>query len=133
MENANENANIVKQRHEFVSAWLVLMIIVNALCALMYLCVNSFVRDCFPENTSTLTVVLLGAFSIANVVFAVMLLKWKKFGFWGFTGTSILATVINLNLGFGVGQSSGGLVGVALLYGILQIKKDDVAAWKNLD
>lgn len=133
MENANENADIVKQRHEFVSAWLVLMIIVNALCALMYLCVNSFVRDCFPENTSTLTVVLLGAFSIANVVFAVMLLKWKKFGFWGFTGTSILATVINLNLGFGVGQSSGGLVGVALLYGILQIKKDDVAAWKNLD
>jgi len=132
MENANENADIVKQRHGCVTAWLVLMIIVNASSAFVYLCASSVITAHFPENISTLTIVSLGALCIANVVFAVMLFKWKKFGFWGFTGTSIIALVINLNVGLGVGQSLGGLIGVALLYGILQIKKDDVTAWKNL-
>jgi hypothetical protein len=68
-----------------------------------------------------------------NVVFSVMLFLWKKWGFWGFIITSIGAFAINLSIGLGVGQSIAGLVGIAVLYGVLQIKKDNISAWANLE
>jgi hypothetical protein len=70
---------------------------------------------------------------IGNVVFSILLFKWMKIGFWGFLITSIGALIINLSIGLGIGQSLFGLVGIAILYGVLQIKKDNVPAWDNLD
>jgi len=78
-------------------------------------------------------IILLGILSVVNAIFAVMLLQWKKIAFWGFIGTSIIVLIINLSIGLGIGQSLFGLVGIAVLYGILQIKKDNVTAWKNLE
>lgn len=77
-------------------------------------------------------IVLLGIIGIANVVFSVLLLQWKN-GFWGFIVTSIAALIINLYLGLGIGQSVFGMVGIAILYFVLQIKKNDVTAWDNLE
>lgn len=75
----------------------------------------------------------LAAVSILNLVLAIMLFQWKKWAFWAFAGTSLIALAINLSLGLGVGTSLFGLVGIAILYGILQIKKDGVTAWENLE
>jgi hypothetical protein len=41
--------------------------------------------------------------------------------------------MLNLNMGLGDGQSFIGLVGIVILYGILQIKKDGITAWENLE
>lgn len=46
--------------------------------------------------------------------------------------TSILTLIINLSIGLGIAQSLVGLVGVAILYGVLQIKNGNVTAWDNL-
>ena len=53
--------------------------------------------------------------------------------FMRFLLTSIGALAINLSIGLGIGQSLLGLVGIAILYGVLQIKKDNIPAWNNLE
>ena len=132
MENLNENITTQKQRHGCVTAWLVIMIILNSLLAVVYLFASDFITNNL-QNSSKSMILLLGVLGVLNVVFAVMLLKWKKLGFWGFIASSIIVMFINLTIGMGVGQSVFGLVGVAILYGILQIKSNNVTTWDNLE
>ena len=133
MEQINESTNVSKQRHGCVTAWLVLMIIANSLTAIIYLFASEMITDNLPGNVSTPMIILLGIIGIANIVFSVMLFQWKKLGFWGFIITSIGALIINLSIGLGIGQSLFGLGGIAILYGVLQIKKDSITAWENLE
>ena len=77
--------------------------------------------------------ILLAVLAALNVVFAVLLLTWKKIGFWGFILTSLAAVAINLSLGLGIAQSLIGLLGIVILWAVLQIKQNDVSAWKNLE
>ena len=133
METMNENPNVIKQRHGCLTAWLVLMIILNSLTAIVYLFAGDMIAKNLPGGISTPMLILLAILGIANVCFSVLLFQWKKWGFLGFIITSIGALIINLSIGLGIGQSLFGLVGLAILYGILQIKKDNVTAWENLE
>ena len=133
MENLNENSNNQKQRHGCVTAWLILMIIANSLTAILYLFAGDMVAQNFPGGISNSMLILLALLGIGNVVFSILLFKWMKIGFWGFLVNSIGVLIVNLSIGLGIGQSLFGLVGIAILYGVLQIKKDNVPAWDNLD
>jgi hypothetical protein len=133
MGNTNETTNETKQRHGCVTAWLVLMIILNSLTALLYLFGGDIISKNLQAGISNTMLILLAILGIMNVVFSVILFLWKKWGFWGFIITSIGAFVINLSIGLGVGQSILGLFGIAVLYGVLQIKKENISAWTNLE
>lgn len=122
-----------KQRHGCVTAWLIFMIIANAAFAAIYLFAGDMVAENIPGGISNLMLFLLGLLAAANVVFAVLLLKWKRIGFYGFLATSVITIAVNLSIGLGVGQSIAGIIGVIILYGILQIKKDSVTAWDNME
>jgi hypothetical protein len=50
----------------------------------------------------------------------------------GFLATSIVALFVNFALGIGIGQSLLGLLGVALLYAVLQIGKEN-KGWPQLE
>lgn len=128
-----EVANSSKQRHGFVTAWLVLMIIANSMTAINNLFASLMITDNFPSNVPTQMIIILGIIGIANIVFSVLLFKWKKLGFWGFIITSIGSLIINLSTGLDIVQSFFGMVGIALIYGVLQIKKDGISAWENLE
>lgn len=132
METIDKNTNAPKQRHGCVTAWLVLMIIVNSLLAIYYLFASDMVTNNLLGNVSTTMIILLGVIGIGNVISSVLLFQWKKIGFWGFTITSVCALIINLSIGLDIGQSLFGLVGIAILYGVLQIKKENVTTWENL-
>ncbi len=133
METINENPNVTKKRHGCLTAWLVLMTILNSLAAIVYLFAGDWISKNLPEGISTPLLILLALLGVANVIFSVLLFQWKKWGFWGFIITSIGALIVNLSIGSGIGKSLFGLVGISILYGILQIKKDNVSAWKNLE
>ena len=122
-----------KERHGCVTAWLILMIIANSLVAIAYLFAGETVAENFPGGISNTVLVVLGVLGVVNVVSAVMLFNWKKIGFWGFTISATITLIINLYIGVGIIQSVWGLAGIAILYAVLQIKKDDVDAWTNLD
>jgi hypothetical protein len=137
MENTNnilnENPNPVKQRHGCVTAWLVLIIVLNSVVAFLYLLRGSWIAEHLPGGISTGMITLLGLLCILNIVFAVMLFQWKKWGFWGVIVTDVIAFIINLSIGLSIVQSALGLLGIGVLYAILQIKQGSKSAWENME
>lgn len=133
MKDINKIENNSKQRHRFVTAWLVLMVIANSLIALFYIYTISFSLEDLPDNITLKTIIISGVVSLANVFFSILILKWRKIGFWGFAGFSIITLMINLNIGTSFGKSAIGILGVVVLFVVLQIKKNNLTAWENLD
>ena len=74
---------------------------------------------------------VLAAVTLINMVCLIALFKWKKWGFWGLGMTAVVAFTINLSIGVGFGKALIGLVGFAVLYGVLQIGRDN-KAWPQL-
>jgi hypothetical protein len=106
-----------KSRHGCATAYLIFMIIVNALVSLSNVMLGA--SQSSPVVPGWLFFVL-ALFGCLNVVFAVALLRWKKWGFYGFMASALLIAVINA-LSIGLGGALIGLLGVAVLYGVLQI------------
>ncbi len=120
-----------KKRHGCLTAWLILMLVANAGCAVMYLLGGEAIKAAYPDAPGWTFPVLI-VFSLFNLVCAIALFKWKKWGFWGFCFSSAIALAVNLSIGLGIAQSLGGLVGVAIFYGVLQIGKEN-KGWPQLD
>lgn len=123
-----EEKEVIKSRHGCVTTYLVLMIIVNSITALTY-----FSRNNSIPNISNGLVIVLGIIGTLNVIFAVLLLQYKKIGFYGFVVSSIITFVLNTMIGIDVGKALLGLVGIAIFYAILQIKQDNNSAWQHLE
>jgi hypothetical protein len=119
-----------KQRHGCLTALLVLMIVANSAIALVYLIGGSATKEFLP-GMPLWVLVVLGMGCIFNLVCAIALLQWKKWGFWGFVASSIVALCLYLSLGLGP-LSLLGLLGLAVLYGVLHIGKEN-KGWPQLD
>ena len=120
-----------KQRHGCLTAWLVLMIVANSATFLMYILRGQVIKQAFPKAPGWAFTVLT-VFSAFNLVCAIALFKWKKWGFWGFVVSGIVAFTVNLEIGLGIGQSLFGLLGIVLLYAVLNIGKDK-KGWPQLE
>jgi hypothetical protein len=102
----------------------------NSAAALMSL-ERDTIRQYSP-STPDWALLILAVTSIMNVACAVALLKWKKWGFFGFIATSVITFVVNLMTGLNIVHALGGLVGIAVLYGVLQIGKEK-KGWTQLE
>ena len=134
MENTEYNeTELVKERHGCVTTWLVFMIVVNSLIGLVYLFVPESIAEQVPVKIPIYIFSILGLIGLANVVFSMALFKWKLWGFYGFIVSSLASFIINLLIGIDVIQSVMGLIGIAFLYGVLQIKKNNISAWNFME
>jgi len=134
LEKEKENVNTLKQRHGCVTAWLIFWIIGFSLVAVIYLFATEFVLNITQGELSKTMIISSGIFALASVVFTVLLLRWKKIGFWGYVGVIVVGFVMNLSTDSGIIPSLlSGLVSIAIFYGVLQIKKNNVSAWQNLE
>jgi hypothetical protein len=108
-----------KKRHGCLTALLVLMLVANSATALMYLLGGSALRTATPNVPASMfpVLALIGFFNLAC---AIALFRWKKWGFWGFCVSSVVALAVNVSIGVGPG-SIFGLIGIAVLYGVLRI------------
>ncbi len=120
-----------KQRHGCLTAWLVLMVVANSLMAALYLFRGVIIKENY-SSAPAWAPRALALVGIANVVFSVALLRWKKWGFFGFVVASGVAFVVNLKVGLSVVQAVSGLAGIAILYGALQIGKEN-KGWPQLE
>ena len=120
-----------KRRHGCLTAWLVLLIVVNSLWALIYLFSGQLVRQLRPSDPDWFIPVAIIT-AVLNLGFAVALFSWRRWGFWGYLATSIAALVVNASMGRGIGQLASGLLFVAVLYGTLQIGDED-KGWPQLE
>jgi len=120
-----------KQRHGCLTTFLVLGIIANALASLGNLFGGAMIRQSFPDVPAwALPVLAVGG--IFNIVCIIALFQWKKWGFYGAVASYIVAFFVNLVVGLNIVQALLGLVGIALLYGVLQIGGDK-KGWAQLE
>jgi len=122
----------MKQRHGCLTAWLILMLIANSATALLYLFSGAAIASKLPHIPPSWLFPLLIVFALFNVVCAIALFQWKKWGFWGFLLTSVVAVFANLSAGLGIGLALLGLIGIAILYGVLQIGNEN-KGWPQLE
>jgi hypothetical protein len=120
-----------KNRHGCLTAYLSVMLLANSVTALTYTLGGAAISEALPDMPGWGSPVLavLGLF---NLVCTVGLFKWKKWSFYGFCASCALTLAVNLSLGVGVVSIVGGLMGVILLYGVLQIGGDK-SGWAQLD
>ena len=122
--------NDLKQRHGCVTFWLWLVLIVNAGFTLQY--VASLVdADPLLPLPAVFLLALLGA---CNVYAALLLLRWNKTGFYLFIFSSLAALVVNVTmLDLHPVQSATSLFGIAIWWGVLQIRRDGHSAWSQME
>ena len=136
-----------KERHGCVTTWLIFMIIVNSLIAISILLyyargkiVHTFSDYFLSKNVTMLDIeisnsmlILFTIVVIAKIIFSVLLLNWKKIGFWGFVLSCIGSMIVYFNMDAGIIRSISELIGIAVLFGVLQIKKEGVSTWTNFN
>lgn len=120
-----------KKMHGCLTAWLILMIIANVLLAIASPTLIETVKKANPDFP-VWALWFAMCMGILNVVFAAALFAWKKWGFYGFATTTIIAFGVNLYTGAALGQAFAGLGGIALLFLMLQLGGDR-KAWTQLD
>jgi len=123
----DENHIPSKKRHGCLTAYLIFMLIANSATALIIS--GMIISYAEPMNWALPILTIACFFNLACVI---AILKWKKWGFWGFSVSAIFIFGVNLSIGTPLGSSIGGLFGIAVLYGVLQIGKDN-KGWSQLD
>ena len=118
-----------KQRHGCLTAWLIFMMIGNSITALLYFLNSQAIKQALPTIPDW-SLPILAIIALFNLICAIALFKWQKWGFWGFLGSTVATFIINVSIGIGVGQSLPGLIGIAILYGVLNI--GDNKGWSQL-
>jgi hypothetical protein len=122
-----------KPRHGCLTAWLIMLIIVNSLISLLYFFVDISTLNPNVKDLPPVTKILFGILSLINIAFAFALLNWKKWGYYGFFVSSIMMFFTNVNFGMPPSNAIVSFVGISLLFLILQIKKDGKSGWEQLE
>jgi len=104
-----------RRRGGCLTAFLVVMMIVNPLTALVYFLGASFIKRGLPDAPAW-SMPVLGAFCILNTACAVALWKWKKWGLYGFVFSAVVALIVNIVIGLPLAQVVAGPIGVVVLY-----------------
>ena len=96
-----------------LTAFLVLMLVVNPLTGIYYLLAGGTIREAVP-TLPVWTVPLLGVMALANFAFALAAWRWRKWGVYGFAASALVAFVINSTY-LGIASAAAGLLGLVIL------------------
>ena len=145
------NTKIIKKRHLIVTIFLYLAIVASFVMTVTYfrtayiwfsrigttVNIDGVEQSCSITSSNVVYIASHGLYYLTCVLFSILLLKWKKFAFWGFVGTSVLGTILYL-IFIGYYPLTVDptvhitIISVAVLWAILQIRKNGVSCWKNL-
>ena len=115
-----------QQRHGCLTAWLGFIVVVNSLLAVA----APFLGGMAGSGLTPFLIGFIIVGSILNIVWAVALFKWYRWGFYGFLATTIIGVIVNVATGTPLAQSTSGLLGVSILYWMLQL--GNPKAWEQL-
>jgi hypothetical protein len=123
--------DVPKQRHFLLTAWLVFMIIANGVTAVITPLLVDSIQQALPAFPAWMVWTITLA-AVLNIAFAIALFNWKKWGFFGFLVTGVATFAQNIYVGVGIPRTLFGLMGVAILYGVLQIGGPK-SGWSQLE
>ncbi len=104
-----------KKRGLWLTILLILMLIGNFFSALVYLVFNKTISLLYPK-VALWVWYIYGVIGLAGFVFIIFLFLWKKWPFFAICGATILVSIIDLVIGFGVFAALFGLIGPLILY-----------------
>jgi len=120
-----------KKRHGCLMAYLIFLIVIVAGVVVYYIANASSLKSTF--NLPRWTLPMLIILALLEIVCAIALLKWKKWGFWGFCALAVASLIVNIFSGLGFITSLTGLIGIAIMYGVLNIGNKENKGWPQLD
>jgi hypothetical protein len=106
------------------------MLVANSLTMATYLLAGDKIAAKFPNAPRWLPYVLAVGCAL-NIIFTISVFRWKKWAFYGFCIVAGACFLINVSIGLPWYSAVLGLLGPALLYGVLQIGKED-KGWTQL-
>lgn len=121
-----------KKRHGCLTAFLIVAILLNALTAFGNLAAGEAIEQTLPDAPSW-GLPVLALLGVVNIVSLIAIWLWKKWGFFGVMLSGFITVFVNLAIGVNVMAAVMGLIGVAVLYGVLQIGDDKTKGWTQLD
>ena len=123
--------NDLKQRHGCVTFWLWLVLLVNLGSVLMQV-IN--LLDPSESVYPVWTVVLLVLLASCNVVASLLLMRWRKLGFYLFVASALAELVVGLLLlDLHPVESVTSLASIAIWWAVLQIRYDGRSAWSQME
>jgi len=96
------------------------MLAVNSLTFIFYVLSGAKAAAAFPNAPSWFPYILAMGCAF-NVVLTIFIFRWKKWAFYAFCASAGVIFFVNLSIGVPLFGAVLGLVGPALLYGVLQI------------
>lgn len=123
--NAEEQEPVKSKRSGCLTAFLILMLIVNPLTGLYYLFAGSTLKQSLPTLPGWF-IPVMAVLSILIFATAIGIWKWKRWGVYGFVVTSMAIFAVN-TIVIGVFNSSFGLIGVVILLFLIR------PVWQQMD
>jgi hypothetical protein len=122
-----------KQRHGCVTSLLIFLMIVNSASILLYLFAADFLKNSLSLDLTLSDKIILIIFQIANFVSCFLLFQWKKIGFWAYVISNLVIVILNIYQGKGISQLWSALIGIAIMFGVMQItNKNKKTTWDEL-
>lgn len=123
-----------RSRHGCVTVFLVLTILTNGFLA-VYVMINSIIATKILHSpvAKGLSMILLLLF-LANLSSAILLLRGKKIGFYLFCFCGLVTLALFPKIGLHLVAGLPFILGILILYGILQLKNHDGrSSWDSLN
>jgi hypothetical protein len=115
-------------RTKTTTVWLWIVIILNALVGLLSFTQIGTLADL---GISPLFLIVSALLSLGVAVGTYMILQWKKMGFYIVVGCIVLNVLVSILGGSGFASIAGAVIGLGILYYVLQYPKDN-KAWNHL-
>ena len=122
-----------KERHGCLTAWLIYLIISYTFMSLGLFFSNEKIMKKISSDASENELLFVASIMALNAMFAFMLLKWLKIGFWGILSTSVILFIIKIIDCDNIINPIVTIVFVIILYGLMKLKKNTVSGWDNLE
>jgi hypothetical protein len=115
-------------RTKTTTIWLWIVIILNAIVGLLPFTQIGTLADL---GINPFFLIVSALLSLGVAVGAYMILQWRKMGFYIVVGCIVLNVLVSILSGSGLGSISGAVIGLGILYYVLQYPKDN-KAWNHL-
>jgi len=125
-----------RKRHGFTSFWLIFGMILNIIGCVFFLLLGIVVMVS-PEvkqeltNISRLDILYVFLYVIIGFIYIIsyiLLLRWKKIGFWIYIGCTVFIILLNMQNGVRITLLPY-LINIAILWGVLHIRKNGYSTW----
>lgn len=110
---------ILPQRGGCLSAFLIMVMVVNPMVSIVYFLAGDWVAKSNPGMPGW-AIPLLALFGLFNAACAVAIWRWKRWGVYGFVASAVVALTVNLASGIPPTGAMSGLVGVIILIALVR-------------